>query len=338
MVTPKTTLDVLKRPLRDLRISVTDQCNFRCAYCMPKEIFGPDYTFLEKEEVLSNVEILRLARSFAKLGIEKIRLTGGEPLLRKELVPLVRELSAIESVKDLSLTTNATLLPRFAKPLKEAGLSRVNVSLDGLGDAVFKQMNGGRGSVQAVLNGIDAAIDAGLDLKVNMVAKKGANQSEILPMVRYFRKRRITLRFIEYMDVGNSNQWKLDEVVSAKEILDTIRREFEFEPIDPNYRGEVANRYRFTDLPVEFGIINSITKPFCRDCNRARLSADGKLYTCLFAREGYDLKSLLRSGAEDNELTNTISKIWLHRSDRYSEERAGLDENREKVEMSYIGG
>jgi len=305
---------------------------------MPKEIFGPDYTFLEKEEVLSNVEILRLARSFAKLGIEKIRLTGGEPLLRKELVPLVRELSAIESVKDLSLTTNATLLPRFAKPLKEAGLSRVNVSLDGLGDAVFKQMNGGRGSVQAVLNGIDAAIDAGLDLKVNMVAKKGANQSEILPMVRYFRKRRITLRFIEYMDVGNSNQWKLDEVVSAKEILDTIRREFEFEPIDPNYRGEVANRYRFTDLPVEFGIINSITKPFCRDCNRARLSADGKLYTCLFAREGYDLKSLLRSGAEDYELTNTISKIWLHRSDRYSEERAGLDENREKVEMSYIGG
>lgn len=338
MRTPQTTLDVLKRPLRDLRISVTDQCNFRCAYCMPKEIFGPDYTFLEKEEVLSNVEILRLARSFAKLGIEKIRLTGGEPLLRKELVPLVRELSSIESVKDLSLTTNATLLPRFAKPLKEAGLSRVNVSLDGLGDAVFKQMNGGRGSVQAVLNGIDAAIDAGLDLKVNMVAKKGANQSEILPMVRYFRKRRITLRFIEYMDVGNSNQWKLDEVVSAKEILDTIRREFEFEPIDPNYRGEVANRYRFTDIPVEFGIINSITKPFCRDCNRARLSADGKLYTCLFAREGYDLKSLLRSGAEDYELTNTISKIWLHRSDRYSEERAGLDENREKVEMSYIGG
>lgn len=334
----QTTLDVFKRPLRDLRISLTDQCNFRCAYCMPKEIFGPDYAFLEKEEVLSNIEILRLARSFAKLGIEKIRLTGGEPLLRKELVPLVRELSAIESVKDLSLTTNATLLPRFAKPLKEAGLSRVNISLDGLSDAVFKQMNGGRGSVQAVIAGIDAAIDAGLDLKVNMVAKKGANQSEILPMVRYFRKRRLTLRFIEYMDVGNSNQWKLDEVVSAKEILDTIRREFEFEPIDPNYRGEVANRYRFTDIPVEFGIINSITKPFCSSCNRARLSADGKLYTCLFAKEGYDLKSLLRSGAEDNEVTNTISKIWLHRSDRYSEERSEFDQDREKVEMSYIGG
>lgn len=330
--------DTLNRPLRDLRISVTDQCNFRCAYCMPKELFGSDYSFLEKKEILTNKEISSLVRCFAKLGIEKIRLTGGEPLLRKDLVSLVSELSAIDAVKDLSLTTNATLLPRFARPLKKAGLSRINVSLDSLGNDAFKKMNGGRGSVQSVLDGIDAAIDAGLDLKVNMVAKKGANESEILPMVRYFRKRGVTLRFIEYMDVGNTNKWKLDEVVSAKEILDAIAQEFEFEPLDPNYRGEVANRYRFKDIPVEFGMINSITKPFCSDCNRARLSADGKLYTCLFATEGWDLKSLLRSDYDEISLTQTISNIWSRRTDRYSEERSNLENDREKVEMSYIGG
>lgn len=305
---------------------------------MPKELYGPDYSFLGKNEILTNSEILTLVRSFTELGVEKIRLTGGEPLLRKDLVSLVSHLSQIKAVKDLSLTTNATLLPRFAKPLKKAGLSRVNISLDSLGDEAFKEMNGGRGSVQAVLGGIDAAIEAGLNLKVNMVVKKGANDSEILPMVRYFRKRSVTLRFIEYMDVGNTNQWKLDEVVSAKEILDAIRSEFEFYLLDPNYRGEVANRYQFKDIPVEFGIINSITKPFCSNCNRARLSADGQFYTCLFATKGHDLKSLLRGDTEERNLTKSISDIWLRRSDRYSEERASLVKVRDKVEMSYIGG
>jgi cyclic pyranopterin phosphate synthase len=305
---------------------------------MPKEIFGPDYSFLEKAEVLTNTEILAIARAFAKLGIEKIRLTGGEPLLRKDLVPLVKELNGIDSIKDLSLTTNASLLPRYAQSLKEAGLSRVNISLDSLDEESFKQMSGGRGSVQAVLDGIDAAVNAGLDLKVNMVVKKGANESEILPMVRYFRKCSITLRFIEYMDVGNSNQWKLDEVVPAKEILNTINSEFKFGPIDPNYRGEVANRYQFNDIPLEFGIINSITKPFCSNCNRARLSADGKLYTCLFATKGHDLKSLIRSNPSEESLTQTLSDIWSRRTDRYSEERMHSNKNREKIEMSYIGG
>ena len=338
METQNAARDSLNRPLRDLRISVTDQCNFRCAYCMPKEIFGPDYSFLEKAEVLTNTEILAIARAFAKLGIEKIRLTGGEPLLRKDLLPLVKELNGIDSIKDLSLTTNASLLPRYAQSLKEAGLSRVNISLDSLDEESFKQMSGGRGSVQAVLDGIDAAVNAGLDLKVNMVVKKGANESEILPMVRYFRKCGITLRFIEYMDVGNSNQWKLDEVVPAKEILNTINSEFKFGPIDPNYRGEVANRYQFNDIPLEFGIINSITKPFCSNCNRARLSADGKLYTCLFATKGHDLKSLIRSNPSEESLTQTLSDIWSRRTDRYSEERMHSNKNREKIEMSYIGG
>jgi cyclic pyranopterin phosphate synthase len=274
---------------------------------MPKELFGPDYSFLGKTEILTNKEILTLARSFAKLGIEKIRLTGGEPLLRKDLVSLVEELSGIESINDLSLTTNASLLPRYAQSLKDAGLSRVNISLDSLGEEAFKQMSGGRGSVQAVLEGIDAAIRAGLDLKVNMV-------------------------------VGNTNQWKLDEVISAKEILDTIGKEFEFGPLDPNYRGEVANRFLFKDVPVEFGIINSITKPFCSNCNRARLSADGKLYTCLFATKGHDLKSLVRSNPSEEALTQTLSDIWSRRTDRYSEERADADNDREKIEMSYIGG
>jgi cyclic pyranopterin phosphate synthase len=305
---------------------------------MPKEIFGPDYSFLGKAEVLTNTEILAIARAFAKLGIEKIRLTGGEPLLRKDLVPLVKELNGIDSIKDLSLTTNASLLPRYAQSLKEAGLSRVNISLDSLDEEFFKQMSGGRGSVQAVLDGIDAAVNAGLDLKVNMVVKKGANESEILPMVRYFRKCSLTLRFIEYMDVGNSNQWKLEEVISAKEILDTISREFKFRPIDPNYRGEVASRYQFNDIPLEFGIINSITKPFCSNCNRARLSADGKLYTCLFATKGHDLKSLIRSNPSEESLTQTLSDIWSRRTDRYSEERMHSNKNREKIEMSYIGG
>lgn len=305
---------------------------------MPKELFGPDFPFLSKKEILTNSEILEVAQVFARLGIEKIRLTGGEPLLRKDLVELVADLSTIESVSDISLTTNGTLLPRYAKDLKKAGLRRINVSLDGLDDATFKRMNGGRGSVRSVLEGIDAAVQAGFNIKVNMVAKKGVNDSEILPMVRYFKERGISLRFIEYMDVGNTNQWKLDEVVPAEEILDTIGKEFEFEPVDASYRGEVANRYRYVNSSVEFGIINSITKPFCRDCNRARLSADGKIYTCLFASSGHDIRSILRSKDRAQRLSEEISNIWGRRTDRYSEERADSKTDSDKVEMSYIGG
>lgn len=334
----KSATDRLGRPLRDLRISVTDQCNFRCAYCMPKEIFGPDYSFLPKKEILTNSEILSLAQSFAQLGIEKIRLTGGEPLLRKDLVQLIQSLSDIELVQDISLTTNGTLLPRYAKGLKESGLNRINVSLDGLNPSVFKKMSGGRGEPKAVLEGIQAAQSAGLEVKVNMVVKKGVNEGEVLPMVRFFRDERITLRFIEYMDVGNSNQWRSKEVLSAQEILDTISKEFSFEPIDPNYKGEVAARYRYSDVQAEFGLINSITKPFCSDCNRARLSADGKLFTCLFANSGHDLKSFVRSGTSQADLTEHISRIWKRRKDRYSEERSSATGSKKKIEMSYIGG
>jgi cyclic pyranopterin phosphate synthase len=334
----KTPTDQLGRPLRDLRISVTDQCNFRCAYCMPKEIFGPDYPFLPKSEILTNEEVHKLALSFAELGIEKIRLTGGEPLLRRDLVPLVSNLSKIDLVKDLSLTTNGTLLPRYAKGLKESGLNRINISLDGLSPNVFKEMSGGRGEPSAVLEGIEAAEQAGLEVKVNMVVKKGVNEAEVLPMVRFFRDKRITLRFIEYMDVGNSNQWKSKEVLPAKEILDTIAKEFPFQPIDPNYKGEVAARYRYTDIPAEFGLINSITKPFCSDCNRARLSANGNLYTCLFATSGHDLKTIVRSGIGQSDLTKHISGIWRARKDRYSEERSSQTSIQKKIEMSYIGG
>jgi cyclic pyranopterin phosphate synthase len=305
---------------------------------MPKEIFGPDYPFLPKSEILTNEEVHKLALSFAELGIEKIRLTGGEPLLRRDLVSLVSCLSKIDLVKDLSLTTNGTLLPRYAKGLKESGLNRINISLDGLSPNVFKEMSGGRGEPSAVLEGIEAAEQAGLEVKVNMVVKKGVNEAEVLPMVRFFRDKRITLRFIEYMDVGNSNQWKSKEVLPAKEILDTIAKEFPFQPIDPNYKGEVAARYRYTDIPAEFGLINSITKPFCSDCNRARLSANGNLHTCLFATSGHDLKTIVRSGIGQSDLTKHISGIWRDRKDRYSEERSSQTSIQKKIEMSYIGG
>ncbi len=331
-------IDKLRRPLRDLRISVTDQCNFRCAYCMPKEVFGPGYAFLPKSEILTNEEIVSLVKSFARLGIEKVRLTGGEPLLRKDLVSLVERIHQTGTIKDLSLTTNGALLPRYAGALKNAGLTRINVSLDSLNEKTFKLMNGDRGNVQSVLDGIDAAKAADLKVKVNMVVQKGINDSETLPMIRYFREKSITLRFIEYMDVGNTNQWKSSEVVSAKELLNSIRSEFSFEPVDPNYRGEVAARYRYTDIPVEFGIINSITKPFCSDCNRARLSADGKLFTCLFATKGHDLKQSLRNSSSEDQMVELLAKIWSNRADRYSEERSNESSATDKIEMSYIGG
>lgn len=335
-----TAIDTLSRPLRDLRISVTDRCNFRCSYCMPAEIFGPDYAYLPKHAVLSYEEITMIAQSAVSLGVKKIRITGGEPLLRRDLSNLIDKLASEVGVSDISLTTNGVLLPKLATKLKAAGLKRVNVSLDSLDTERFAKMNGGRGKPEAVLAGIDAAQDAGLPAKVNMVAQLGVNEQDILPMIDYFREKKIALRFIEYMDVGQSNGWKLDQVVPAKQILAKVAEKYEFEPVDPNYRGEVASRYRFLDTDTEFGIITSISKPFCGDCNRARLSAEGKLYTCLFATAGTDLKSRIRNGLSQEELTKFLSKIWIQRKDRYSEDRhQGKPLSKEgKVEMSYIGG
>lgn len=332
--------DRLNRPLRDLRISVTDQCNFRCSYCMPKEIFGPDYAFLPKDVVLTNEEIVFAARSFATLGVQKIRLTGGEPLLRSDLCELIASLTEETGIEDISLTTNASLLPRYAKKLKTVGLKRINISLDSLDTNRFAQMSGGRSSPEAVIRGIDAAEEAGLSIKVNMVAKLGLNDIDILPMVSYFRERKITLRFIEFMDVGETNGWKMDQVVPAKQILETIGSRFEFEPVDPSYRGEVASRYRFKDTGSEFGIITSITNPFCGDCNRARISAEGKLYTCLFASAGTDLKKQIRGGISQQDFTTLVSKLWIARDDQYSEDRSKgqVPKNNKKIEMSYIGG
>lgn len=332
--------DRLNRPLRDLRISVTDQCNFRCSYCMPKEVFGPEYAFLPKEVLLSNEEIIFAVRSFAKLGVQKIRLTGGEPLLRPDLCELIYGLRQETSIEDISLTTNASLLPRYAQKLRDAGLQRINISLDSLDTERFAQMSGGRSSPEAVIRGIDAAEKAGLHIKVNMVAKLGVNETDILPMIDYFQKRKITLRFIEFMDVGETNGWNMGQVIPAKQILDTISSRYDFEPVDPSYRGEVAARYRFKDSGSEFGIITSITNPFCGDCNRARISAEGKLYTCLFASTGTDLKKQIRSGITQDEFTTFVSKLWINRDDQYSEDRSkGRPlKSTKKVEMSYIGG
>src|SRR5512147_2686845 len=289
--------DTLARPLRDLRISVTDRCNFRCVYCMPKEIFGPDYAYLRRDQILTFEEITRLARIFVDHGVRKIRLTGGEPLVRRDLPLLVSMLAQIPDL-DLTLTTNGALLPIQARELKDAGLKRVTVSLDSLDDATFKTMNDVDFSVEKVLEGMEAAAAVGLGpIKVNMVVKRSLNESSILPMARYFREKGYILRFIEYMDVGHSNGWKMDEVVPAAEIIKMISAEMPLEPIDPNYRGEVAERWRYKDGSGEIGVVASVTQAFCRDCNRARLSAEGALYTCLFGIKGHDFKSLIRSGA-----------------------------------------
>lgn len=332
--------DKLNRPLRDLRISVTDQCNFRCSYCMPKEVFGPDYAFLPKSVVLSNQEIVFAAKSFAALGVQKIRLTGGEPLLRPDLCELIESLKVETGIEDISLTTNASLLPRYAKRLKEVGLKRINISLDSLDTERFAIMSGGRSSPAAVIRGIDAAEAAGLPVKINMVAKLGTTDVDILPMVDYFRARKITLRFIEFMDVGETNGWKMDQVVPAKELLKTIASKYAFEPVEPDYQGEVASRYRFTDTGSEFGIITSITNPFCGNCNRARISAEGKLFTCLFATDGTDLRKQIRSGISQNDFTDFVSKLWISRDDQYSEDRSKgrPSKSDKKIEMSYIGG
>ncbi len=335
--------DTLGRAMRDVRISVTDRCNFRCTYCMPKEIFGKDYAFLPKDQVLSFEEIERLARSFVSLGVEKLRITGGEPLVRRDLPDLIAMLAALRTPDgrelDLTLTTNGSALRALARPLADAGLRRVSVSLDSLDDAVFGAMNGIDFPVARVLDGIDAAFEAGLTpVKVNMVVRRGINEASILPMAAWARERGIILRFIEYMDVGHSNGWRLDEVVPAGEIVERIAAEWPVEPAEPTYRGEVAGRWSYADGAGEFGVISSVTQPFCRDCTRARISAEGKLYTCLFAVEGHDLREPLRAGASDQDLTDLIETIWLRRGDRYSELRSAATSTLPKIEMFAMGG
>jgi cyclic pyranopterin phosphate synthase len=332
-----TITDTLGRPLRDLRISVTDRCNFRCVYCMPKEVFGRDYRFLPRRELLTFEEIEQVSKVFVGLGVHKLRLTGGEPLLRRDLEVLVERLAALGDV-DLALTTNGSALAGKARALADAGLDRVTVSLDSLDDEVFRAMNDVDFPVARVLAGIDAAADAGLPVKVNVVVKRGLNEDSVLDIARRFRGTGHVVRFIEYMDVGATNGWRLDDVFPAAEIVRTIGAEFPLEPLDSSYRGEVAQRYRYRDGAGEIGVVASVTQPFCGDCTRMRLSADGKLYTCLFAIRGHDLRAVLRSGTDEAELEDSIRAIWERRTDRYSELRTNQTSGLRKVEMSYIGG
>src|SRR5215475_11222860 len=332
-------VDAFGRPLRDLRISVTDRCNFRCTYCMPKEVFGHDYRFLDRRELLDFEELTRVARAAVSLGVNKLRLTGGEPLIRRGIEDLVAMLAELDA--EVTLTTNASLLPRKAQALKDAGLDRITVSLDSMDDATFRAMNDVDFPVDRVLEGIRAAHEAGLPVKVNSVIKRGVNEKEIVPLARHFRETPHILRFIEFMPVGETNHWHTEEVVSAAEIVELIGAEFPIEPVEANYRGEVAKRWRYKDCKGEIGIVASVTQPFCGDCTRSRISAEGKLYTCLFAVRGHDLRALIRSGASDDDLSARLAEIWRVRGDRYSELRAqatdGLDDA-PRVEMSYIGG
>jgi cyclic pyranopterin phosphate synthase len=337
-VTPSL-LDTLHRPLRDLRISVTDRCNFRCTYCMPKEVFGRGYDFLPKEDILTFEEITRLARIFARLGVDKVRLTGGEPLLRRNLPRLVAMLAEVDGVEDITLTTNGSRLFEEAAALRAAGLNRLTVSLDALDDASFRAMNDVGFPVHRVLRGIEAARAAGFaPIKINMVVKRGVNDHEILPMARRFRDPAFILRFIEYMDVGNTNGWRMEDVVTAAEIVERIAEELPLEPLAANYRGEVARRFRHRDGGGELGVISSVSQPFCGDCTRARLSADGRLFTCLFAATGVDLRSPLRAGASDAEVTDLMRRVWSARADRYSEIRTSTTVSQPKAEMSLLGG
>jgi cyclic pyranopterin phosphate synthase len=330
--------DTLGRALHDLRISVTDRCNFRCVYCMPKDVFGRDYPFLAHSDLLSFEEITRVARAFAGHGVAKIRLTGGEPLLRKDIERLVAMLAGIGDL-DLTLTTNGAVLAKKAAALAAAGLKRITVSLDSLDDATFRAMNDVDYPVARVLDGIDAAAAAGLaPIKINMVVKRGANEDSIVPMARHFRGSGHIVRFIEYMDVGATNGWRMDDVVPAAEIVRTIDADMPLESLDPNYAGEVAERWRYRDGSGEIGVIASVTQAFCRTCTRARLSTDGRLYTCLFADSGFDLRTLLRGGASDADLAAAIAAVWRQRGDRYSEIRTANTARSPKIEMSYIGG
>jgi cyclic pyranopterin phosphate synthase len=330
--------DTLGRPLRDLRISVTDRCNFRCTYCMPKEVFGREYQFLERDELLTFEEIERVARVFVAHGITKIRLSGGEPLIRRNLERLVEMLAPIPGL-DLAMTTNASLLAHKAEPLRRAGLERITVSLDSLDNEVFMAMNDVRFPVDRVLEGIEAAEASGFHpIKVNCVVRRGMNEHTVAGMARRFKGTGHIVRFIEYMDVGTTNGWRLDDVVPARQIVETIDAEMPIEPIEPNYEGEVANRYRYKDGSGEIGIIASVTQPFCGSCTRARLSADGSLYTCLFATVGHDLRAAIRNGASDDDLSSMIAGVWARRGDRYSEIRSAATTLLPKVEMSFIGG
>ncbi|HEX2765283.1 MAG TPA: GTP 3',8-cyclase MoaA [Candidatus Limnocylindria bacterium] len=339
MSSPLTVLDTFRRPLHDLRVSVTDRCNFRCIYCMPKEVFGADHVFLPRAEILDFEEIERVVRAGVQLGVRKVRLTGGEPLVRRNLETLVGMLANVEGVEDLTLTTNASLLAAKAQLLADAGLHRVTVSLDALDDETFMRMNDVRFPVRRVLDGIEAAREAGLGpIKLNAVIRRGLNEHAILDLADRFRGTDTVVRYIEYMDVGTSNGWRLDDVVPAAEIVSTINARWPLEPVDAAYRGEVASRYRYRDGAGEIGVITSVTQPFCADCTRARLSADGQLYTCLFATGGHDLRAVLRSGATDDEVLEAIRTIWTGRSDRYSELRTLDTVDLPKVEMSFIGG
>jgi GTP 3',8-cyclase len=339
-------VDTLGRPVRDLRISVTDRCNFRCVYCMPKEVFGRDFRFLPRAALLTFEEITRLAGLFVDHGVRKIRLTGGEPLLRREIERLVEMLAAIEGLEDLTLTTNGSLLtPAKARALRDAGLRRITISLDSLDDTVFTALNDVGVTVDTILGAIEAAAGAGLHpIKIDMVVKRGVNEESIVPMAGHFRGSGHILRFIEYMDVGNSNGWRMADVVPAAEIVRAVDAVWPVEPIDPNYYGEVAERWRYRDGAGEIGVIASVTQPFCGTCTRARLSAEGQLYTCLFSGLGHDLRGPLRAGASDAEVGALIGRVWGRRADRYSEIRTaetpdlpGSPERR-KVEMSHIGG
>lgn len=341
--------DTLGRPLRDLRISVTDRCNFRCNYCMPSEIFDKDYAFLPQTSLLSFEEITRLATIFVAHGVEKIRLTGGEPLLRKNLEVLIGMLARLQTPQgkplDITLTTNGSLLARKAQALKDAGLRRVTVSLDALDDTIFRGMNDVDFPVADVLKGIEVAQKVGLaPLKINMVVKRGTNDSQILPLARHFRHTGAVLRFIEYMDVGATNGWRMDEVLPSAQVIDHLQTEFPLAAIDPNYAGETAERWRYLDGGGEIGVISSVTQAFCGECNRARLSTEGKLFLCLFASQGHDLRALLRGNYADDQIAAAVGPIWQARADRYSELRAALPpdasppDSAKRVEMSYIGG
>ncbi len=333
--------DQLGRALRDLRISVMDRCNFRCVYCMPEDKFHPGFKFLPSKERLSFDEMLRLVRIFTNLGVSKIRITGGEPLLRVNLTDFIGDLSTIDKIKDIALTTNGVLLKKYAYELRASGLDRITVSLDSIDPHEFKLMTGGRGDLDRVLSGIDEAQRAGFkDIKINAVIKKGVNENNILKMVEYFRDQPVILRFIEYMDVGNINDWQQQETIPSSEIIELISNKWSLSPIKQNYKGEVASRFIFDDIGTEIGFISSMTNPFCGSCTRARLSSDGKLYNCLFASKGMDIKSLIRSKIDDNTIEEKIISIWQSRDDRYSELRY-LNQNnkeKEKVEMYYIGG
>ncbi len=334
--------DKLGRPIRDLRISVTDRCNFRCDYCMPKEIFGDDYTFLPKNELLTFEELIRISKIYAQLGVKKIRITGGEPLLRRNLYKLVEQLNLIDGIEDIGLTTNGLLLKKHGKNLYQAGLRRINVSLDAIEDNVFQEINNRNIKASTILEQIDYAVSIGFEVKVNVVIQKGVNDNQIIPMIDYFKNKNIEVRFIEFMDVGNDNGWNFNKVVTKEEMLNMIEQHFEISPVAPKYYGEVAKYFRHKDSDAQFGLITSVSEPFCSTCTRARLSSDGKFYGCLFASsEGFDVKALIRNGATDDDLKAQFKRLWSIRNNQYSDKRTmqTIENNRKKkINMNYIGG